>query len=91
MSKYLLYKLNKNCAEIPNGCHNIAFLLGGLFLLAHPVDGEIIDFFHRGPVFFRTLYIYTVYIYVMIDYVYIISNGGHALGRCVLVVGTANV
>ena len=36
MSKYLLYMLNKNCAEIRNGCHNIAVSLGGHFL-AHPV------------------------------------------------------
>ena len=31
MWKYLLYKLNKNCAEIRNGCQNIAFSLGSLF------------------------------------------------------------
>ena len=31
MSKYLLYKPNKNCAETPNGYHNIAVSLGGLF------------------------------------------------------------
>ena len=36
MSKYLLYKLFKNCAEIPNGYQNIAVSLGGLFL-THPV------------------------------------------------------
>ena len=31
MSKYLLYKLEKNCAETPNGYQNIAVSLGGLF------------------------------------------------------------
>ena len=36
MWKYLLYKPNKNFAEIPNGCHNIAVSLGDGFL-AHPV------------------------------------------------------
>ena len=37
MRKYLLYKLNKNCAEIRNRCQNIAFSLGGHFFLTHPV------------------------------------------------------
>ena len=36
MSKYLLYKPNKNCAEMPNGSQNIAVSLGDAFL-AHPV------------------------------------------------------
>ena len=33
------------------------------------LDGEIIEFFHRGPVFFRTLYKF-IYIYIYI-YIYI--------------------
>ena len=45
MSKYLFYKPSKNCAEIPNGCHNIAVSLGGLFW--HP---EVTK--HFGKVFF---------------------------------------
>ena len=36
MSKYLLYKPNKNCAEMPNGCQNIKVSLGDPFL-AHTV------------------------------------------------------
>ena len=36
MSKYLRYKPDKNCAKIPNGCHNISVSLGDRFL-AHPV------------------------------------------------------
>ena len=31
MSKYLPYKPNKNCAEIPNGCDNVAVSLGFFF------------------------------------------------------------
>ena len=37
MCKCLLYKPNKNCAEIPAGCQTIEVSLGGLFLMAHPV------------------------------------------------------
>ena len=37
MSKYLLYKPNKNRAEIRNGFQNIAVSLGDAFL-AHFVD-----------------------------------------------------
>ena len=60
MSKYLLYKPNKNCSKIPNGCHNIAFSLGGLFLLAHPVYVYNIYCTYVHVYIFIHVYIYRV-------------------------------
>ena len=71
MSKYLLYKPKKNCAEMPNGCQNIAFSLGDAFL-AHPVYIYIYIIYRDIYMLYNIyIYIYTAYVIKIVHTVYI--------------------
>ena len=61
-------KPNKNCAEIPNGCHNIAVSLGGHFL-AHPAYIHVYNLKHKyfalpSYNFLNITHAYSMYIYI---------------------------
>ena len=48
MCKYLLSKPNKDCAEIPNSCHNIAVSLGDAFFGAPCIYNIDVQFINRA-------------------------------------------